>query len=243
MAIQIGICDDKAEDIGILIEALYTYDDSFQILKYEDGESLLKDCFDKKIIFDILFLDIYMPGLNGIETAVKIRASMKYAKIIFVSSSNDYYTEAYEVFAFNYIIKPLNSEQLNGILDQALMRITDEKEQSQHIQFSYKAINYRIFCKDILYIESSDKIIFFHIIDRPIVKCYGKLDEILRQLPEETFIRCHQSYAVNIFHLTDMVENHFCIGELVINISKKYHKVSKDKYFDYIFKYMNCKRY
>lgn len=237
MPIQIGICDDRAEDIRRLSEALYAYDDSFQISHYQDGESLLEDCLNTKILFDILFLDIYMPGLNGIETASKIRTSIKDVKIIFVSSSNEYYPEAYDVFAFNYIIKPINLQKLNRVLDQALMSIT--KERRQQIQFTYKAINYRILCSDILYIETRDKIIFFYITDRTTLKCYAKIDDILKQLPEESFIRCHQSYAVNILHVNEMAENHFRVGTAVINISKKYQKVSKDKYFEYLFTHMN----
>ena len=242
MSIQIGICDDRAEDISTLSEALYSYDDSFQISHYEEGESLLEDCLNHKIQFDILFLDIYMPGLNGIETAGKIRASMKDVKIIFVSSSNEHYIEAYDVFAFNYITKPVNLEKLNRVLDQALISITNDKERRQHIQFSFKGTNYHILCRDILYIESRDKIILFHIKDRPTLQCYAKLDEILKQLPQESFIRCHQSFAVNIFHVTEMAENHFSMGSDVINISKKYKKVSKDKYFEFLFKHMNCRR-
>jgi len=237
MPVQIGICDDRAEDIRRLSEALYAYDDSFQILEYEDGESLLEDCLHSKMLFDIIFLDIYMPGLNGIETAGKIRTCMKDVKIIFVSSSNEHYPEAYEVFAFNYIIKPLDSKRLNQVLDQALMSIT--KERRQQIQFSYKATNYRILWRDILYIETRDKMIFFYIADRTTLRCYAKLDDILKQLPEESFIRCHQSFVVNVFHITEMAENYFRIGLAVINISKKYQKVVKEKYFEYLFTHMN----
>ena len=237
MLVQIGICDDSTDDIKTLSEALYAYDDSFQISDYTDGEFLFEDCIERKVLFDIIFLDIYMPRLNGIETASKIRAIMKDVKIIFVSSSNEHYPEAYEVFAFNYIIKPLNKEKLNSVLDQALMNIT--KERGQQIQFSYKAVNYRVLCREILYLESRDKIILFHMTDRTTLQCYTKLDEILKQLPEESFIRCHQSYVVNIFHVTEMAENHFRIGSAVISISKKYLKASKDKYFEYLFTHMN----
>lgn len=237
MPVQIGICDDSEEDIIILSNALYTYDASFQISVYVDGESLLEDWSEHKILFDILFLDIYMPGLNGIETACKIRAGMKDAKIIFISSSNEHYPEAYDVFAFNYILKPLNPEKLNRVLDQALTDIT--RERWQQISFSYKAVNYRIFCRDILYVESRDKIICFHMADRTTLQCYAKLDEILKQLPEETFVRCHQSFVVNIFHVTEMAENHFRIDSTVINISKKYQKAAKNKYYAYLFKYLN----
>jgi len=237
MPVQIGICDDSAEDIKKLSEALYAYDDTLQISDYEDGESLLEDVLHHKILFDIIFLDIYMPGLNGIEIASKIRAKATDVKIIFISSSNEHYPEAYDVFAFNYIIKPLIKEKLNHVLDQALMNII--KERRQQIQFSYKATSYRILCSDILYIESRDKIIFFHMTDKTTLQCYTKLDEILKQLPEESFIRCHQSFLVNIFHVTEMAENNFHIGTADISISKKYQKISKDKYFEYLFIHMN----
>jgi len=237
MPVQIGICDDRAEDTNALSEALYAYDDSFQITNYEDGESLLEDCLERKILFDILFLDIYMPGLNGIETAGQIRTIMNDVKIIFVSSSKEHYPEAYDVFAFNYIMKPLNSKKLNCVLDQALIHIA--KERMEQIQFSFKATNYRILCRDILYIESKNKIILFHMADRTTLQCYSKLDEILKQLPEKSFVRSHQSFAVNIFHVTEMAESHFRIGSAVIGISKKYQKTSKDKYFEYLFTHMN----
>lgn len=237
MPVQIAICDDMAEDIRILSKALYAYDDTFEIIDYADGESLLEDCLQGEILPDIVFLDIYMPGQNGIETAGKIRAVMKNVKIIFISSSNEHYPEAYDVFAFNYIIKPLNPEKLNHILDQALMNITNER--IYQIQFSYKGTNYRIFCKDILYVESRDKIILFHMTNKTTLQCYAKLDEMLKQLPEEYFVRCHQSFAVNIFYVTEMGENHFRIGQAVISISKKYLKSSKDKYFTYLFTHMN----
>ena len=237
MPVQIGICDDRVEDIRILTEALYAYDASFQISTYSDGEALLSDCCDPKVLFDILFLDIYMPGMNGIETAGKIRTWMKDTKIIFISSSNEHYPDAYDVFAFNYILKPLNPEKLNRVLNRALADITGER--CQQISFSYKAINYRIFCRDILYLESRDKIICFHMADQTTLQCYAKLDEILEQLPGESFTRCHQSFVVNILHVTKMAENHFFIGPAVISISKKYLKSAKDKYFAYLFTHMN----
>jgi len=237
MPIQIGICDDSEEDIRILSEILYAYDPSFRILAYADGESMLEDCCDSNILFDIIFLDIYMPGLSGIEIACKIRTCMKDTKIIFVSSSNEHYPEAYDVFAFNYILKPLNREKLNRILDQALTDIAGERR--QQISISYKGTTYRIFCRDILYVESRDKIICFYMADKKALQCYGKLDEILKQLPEESFIRCHQSFIVNIFHISEMSDNHFRIDPTVISISKKYYKVAKDKYFAYLFTHMN----
>ncbi len=237
MPVQIGICDDRKEDIEILSKALYAYDPSFRISAYNGGEALLEDWLEQRTLFDILFLDIYMPGLNGIETAGKILTNSKDTKIIFISSSNEHYPEAYDVFAFNYLLKPLNTQKLYRILDEALSDIAEERQ--HQLCFSYKAKNYRIFSRDIMYIESRDKVIYFHMTDKTTLQCYTKLDEILKQLPEEAFIRCHQSFAVNILHTSEMAENHFRVGAAAINISKKHLKSSKDKYFAYLFNHMN----
>lgn len=237
MSIKIGICDDSMKDAKILTDAVYKYNPTFQIFNYTNGESLLDDLKEQKVLFDILFLDIYMPGLSGIETASIIRESTKDAKIIFISSSNEHYPEAFGVFAFNYLIKPLNVEKLNIILDQAMRDIT--REWRQQISFSYKSKTYRVVCNDILYIESIDKTICFHMANKTVLQCYSKLDDILRQLPEDTFIRCHQSFAINVYHVTEMDENHFCINSITLNISKKYRKSAKDKYVAYLFDHMN----
>lgn len=237
MSIQIGICDDRSEDIRILTEALYAYDPSFKISTYTSGNSLLDDLDDLAIVFDLLFLDIYMPGINGIETAGKIRAKMKDVMIIFISSSNEHYPEAYDVFAFNYMMKPVNRDKLNMVLDQALMSIS--KERSEQFSFTYKSMTCRVYCKDILYIESSDKIILFHMQNKTILKCYGKLDEILQKLPEGFFIRCHQSFAVNLFHISEMGDSYFRVNSVSISISKKHLKDAKDKYFDHLFQHMS----
>ena len=237
MSIQIGICDDSSEDIKFLTEALYTYDPSFKISTYTSGLSLLDDLDDLTVVVDLIFLDIYMPGINGIETAGKIRAKMRDVMIIFISSSNEHYPEAYDVFAFNYMMKPVNREKLNTVLDQALKSIS--KEHSEQFSFTYKSMTCRIYCRDILYIESSDKIILFHMQNKTILKCYGKLDEILKKMPEGFFIRCHQSFAVNLLHISEMGDSYFRVDYVSISISKKYLKNSKDKYFDYLFQHMS----
>lgn len=237
MTIKIGICDDNLVDSKLLWDALSSYDSSLLISTYTNGESLLSECSDNRILFDIIFLDIYMPGLNGIETAAKIRENMKDTKIIFTSSSKDHYSEAFDVFAYNYLVKPIQVEKLNRVIEEAIAAIGLERR--QQICFSYKGGAYRIFCRDVLYIESDDKMIVFHMADKTNLQTYGKLDEILDQLPNDLFARCHQSFIVNIYHITEMSENHFRVGPAVVGISRKYLKEVKEKYFGYLFVNMN----
>lgn len=237
MSIKIAICDDTAEDIELLSSALYTYDPSFEIFSYASGETLIEEFLGSSFYVDILFLDIYMPGIDGVKVAQKIRREKKDVKIIFISSSNEHYPEAYEVFAFNYILKPFERESLYRVLDRAIDEIM--RESRHKIRFSYKSTMYSVYSRDILYIESRDKLILFHMADESTLQCYDKLDRIEKELPEQSFIRCHKSFIVNAYYITEMGENHFRVGQVVISISKKHLKPAKDQYYAYLFSHMN----
>jgi len=237
MPTRIAICDDTADDIAQLKEVLYSYDPAYEIISYTDGQTLIADFMNNKHAIDILFLDICMPGTDGIKTAEKIRSIKKDIIIVFVTSSRDYYSQAYEVFAFNYIVKPLDRERLYRILDQATDAL--KRENHQKIHFRYKSTLYSIDLRDILYIESRDKLILFHKTDGQVLQCYSKLDEIENELPPQSFIRCHQSFLVNQSCITEMGDNYFRIGHVVISISKKYFKSAKEQYYSYLFSHMS----
>jgi len=237
MPIKIVICDDMAEDIELLSAALYIYDSSFEITTYTKEETLLDELLYSKPLVDILFLDIYMPGIGGIKTAQRICRERKDIKIIFISSSKEFYPQAYEVFAFNYILKPFDRGKLYSVLDRAMDEI--RREHSYKIQFSYKSTMYNVDSRDILFIESMDKLILYHLSDKSTLQCYGKLDNIEKELPKQSFIRCHQSFIVNTSYITEMGETHFRVGQVVIGISKKHIKNAKDQYYAYLFSHID----
>ncbi|MEA4934313.1 MAG: LytTR family DNA-binding domain-containing protein [Lawsonibacter sp.] len=236
MPVKIMICDDRAEDIARLSAALYAYDPSFEITSFTDGTSLAEEFLNGGLTADLLFLDIYMPGIDGITTARELRAQHKDIKIIFISSSDEHYPEAYEVFAFNYILKPVDRERLSTVLSRALEELG--RENVCKISFSYKSASYSVDCRDILYIESRDKLLLFHLADGIVLQTYWRLDEVIKELPQQAFIRCHQSFIVNISHITEMGESYFRIRQVPIGISRKYMKSSKEQYYAYLFSSM-----
>lgn len=217
--------------------ALLSYDSTFQISEYNEGETLLEDCLCPKMPFDLIFIDIYMPGMNGLTTVAKIRNHSKDAKIVFVSSSKDHYPEAYSLFAFNYIVKPIRKEQVDSVLEQACTNIF--RERRQQLSFDYKNIHYRIYTRDIKYIESRNKVICFHMADGTQQLCYKKIAEVLSQLPGSIFVRCHQSFAVNFIYISKLEKSYLCIDSVSINISRKYLSDVKAKYVAFLFQHMN----
>ncbi|MGN6714690.1 LytR/AlgR family response regulator transcription factor [Anaerocolumna jejuensis] len=236
MPVKIAICDDAAEDIEQLSNALSAYDNSFEITSFTRGERLMDELRDGSFTADLLFLDIYMPGIDGIQTAQEIRGIQKELKIIFLSSSKEHYQQAYEVFAFNYIVKPFDRERLYAVLSRALNEL--RKESGYRLGIRYKGTVYHRDCRDILYIESRDKLLLFHLADETVLQCYGKLDEILRELPEKFFFRCHQSFLVNLSYVTEVGDAYFRIGQTVISISRKYGKAAKERYYACLFSHM-----
>ncbi len=236
MPIRIAICDDTAEDIIRLSDALRAYDPTFEIVTYTSGNEFLDDLLNADQIVDLLFLDIYLPGLDGIQTAQSIRDRNRDLKIIFVSSSQDHLPQAYDVFAFNYLVKPLDQERLCRILDRAVDELSADR--SQKICFSYKSTTYAINHQDIRYIESRDKLLLFHLTNGRCLQCYGKLDELESDLPQRTFIRCHKSYVVNAVHITQMGEKHISLGQTSVGISRRHLRIAKDRYYAYLFAHM-----
>lgn len=148
MPIKIAVCDDSPEDIRLLSESLYACDPSVELAAYTAGRPLLDDVLDGSCSADIVFLDIYMPGFDGIQTARKLREQNKDVKIVFLSSSGEHYPEAYEVFAFNYLVKPLDRERLRAVLEQAVRELG--KDRARKLRFEYKSTAYRVDCRDIL---------------------------------------------------------------------------------------------
>lgn len=233
---KIAICDDALEDIMKLKEALLAYDSSFEIFTYTNGDTLISDFLSNSVSADVLFLDIYMPMVDGMTIAQEIRKHESDIKIIFISSSNEFYQQAYEVFAFNYILKPFEDAQLYRVLERALQEIGTTLKNRFH--FRYKSTSYSVKCHDIYFLESQNKIVLLHMNDGSTLQCYGKLDEIIQQLPSKSFLRCHQSYIVNLSHIRELSEKHFQVGPHRIGISRKYAKASKEEYFAYLFNTM-----
>lgn len=124
MLLQVGICDDEKEDIRILNDYMkhyeMNYDIEFDITCFSSGNDLLQT-INKTPCFQILFLDVEMPGLSGIETATRVREiDMEDVCIIFVSHYPQYMQDSFNVRAFWYLQKPLTYPDIVMILNKIL---------------------------------------------------------------------------------------------------------------------------
>jgi DNA-binding LytR/AlgR family response regulator len=227
MGLKIAVCDDVLADrqqLILLIKAEASY---CECSAYESGELLLWD-FENGTHFDIIFLDIFMEGMSGVETAKCIRMADPNALLIFVSNSNDFYRESYDLFAFNYLIKPLTGDKLAEVLRRAISHLG--KDADQVVRFSYNNNLHTVRCSQLLYLTSDKHIVNFHLINGETLKSYGKIDDFVSQLPAEVFVRCHQSYIINMEHVTGMTTCEFMFGQVKVPVSRKYSVQAHEKY-------------
>ena len=227
MTLKIAVCDDIDTERQLLISLIKSENATCECIPYHSGEELLWD-FENGIHYDIFFLDIFMTGINGVETAKRIRAVNSNALLIFVSSSEDFYRESYDLYAFNYLIKPLAKDKLAEVLRRAISDLN--KENHQVVRFSFDNSLHTIPCSQLLYLTSEKHIVYFHLTNGETKKSYGKMDDFIAQLPAEIFVRCHQSYIVNLKYATGMTSSEFILGEVTVPISRKYAALSRKNY-------------
>lgn len=129
---NIGICDDNPTDISYLSELVSRWaekkDVSVRIQAFLSAESFLFH-YEEEKNYDVLLLDIEMKEVDGVTMAKRIRTVDTFVQIIFVTGYSEYIAEGYEVSALHYLMKPVSSEKLYGVLDRALERVCKNERQ------------------------------------------------------------------------------------------------------------------
>ncbi|MCE1196306.1 LytTR family DNA-binding domain-containing protein [bacterium] len=208
MAINVGLCDDEANELDRLERFVAGYGEKravvFQTHRFLSGEELLESISAGQA-FDLLFLDIYMNGADGIEVARKVRETGAAGEIIFATSSAEHAVNGYQVRAIQYLLKPLADEELIAAMDQALETLALRSNRCILIQ--NRSGSYRIPLKEIVFAESNAKIVRIHTLKDGSIEYYDRLDNFERQCGDQRFLRCHKSFLVNLDFAYSIQEN------------------------------------
>lgn len=230
--IKIAILEDSDADYTRICKAWDRFSKeenlSYQITHYKDSTSLLEQFHSQ---FDLIFLDIEVPGKNGMETAQEIRKIDNLTILVFLTNFSKYAVNGYEVNAADYMLKPLDyysfALKMHKILHMLYQNI--EKE----ITIMTKGLLHRFSINELFYVEINNHDLIYHLGDETI-STRGSLSEVEKSLPKNSFSRCNNCYLVNLKHVTKIKDNTVWIGKNELTISRPKKKMFLNDLTNYI---------
>lgn len=200
-----------------------TADVEITVITYADGEDFISDYGDDIRSFDIIFIDIKLGDIDGVEIAKKLR-SMEYGHtIVFTTNLENRVWDGYSVQAFNFYVKPIMPRHIKECMDYIV-----NKNANDYLQFTYHGVTNRIAWEQIIYIESAGHYIDIHLLSGEIVHIKCLLKEVHKQCPTH-MIRCQRSYIVNSRHIMERIGNKLLLrGNEMISISYHYSTLVAD---------------
>ena len=224
---KIAICDDEIEIGEQIKDLIRSQKTDCRIEFYSSGEELLAS----EVVFDIIFLDIQMEGMDGLSTARQLRRKTD-ALLIFITGIREAVFDAFDVGAFQYLLKPVDEEKFAQVFARAVAQIGTTKEKPGRVLTLQSANTSRTVPLDsIYYIESSNHKVELHLKDGEFA-CYAKIGDLELELQDQ-FFRIHKGYLVNLSYVAGYSKRSVTLtnGERLL--------LSKYKYQDFVKAYLH----
>ena len=229
--LSIAICGDSALERELLANLLEHYcamrSIACRCTLYEDGDTLCYELGDGGW-YDVAFLDISVPRSLGMEVARRLRVGGYSGAIVFCASTNAFAPEGFDVEASGYLIKPIGIESLSRTMDRVLRAV---RTSTYPVKCRSRVL--RIPYDEILFVESRNSRCVLHRMGGRCHTIYKKLTEVERELSAPCFLRCHQSYLVNMNYIAS-ADRKFTLttGDIVL-IRQKSLRVVREAYEAY----------
>lgn len=230
---KVAFVDNNRQDMDNLTSSITKYsNESFDITSYDtysNGESFLSEFYANK--YDIVFLDIFIDTLSGVDVAFEIRKSDQNVKIVFCTTSNEFATESYQVDAFYYLVKPFSDRSIKQLIHKLSSL---DFELSQFIRISD---NIKIYPRNIIYTEYENHKIIIHQKDG---------NNLCIRMPQHQWeelicnysyiVNCFKGIIVNLYEVESKTDNSFSMsnGE-TLPISRRNIKEMNTIYSDFLF--------
>ena len=229
---RIAICEDNEIHRDILEHLLNRYFSErpihFELVPYQYGMNFLYD-MEEGAYFDMAFLDIYMEDTMGNQIAHKLRAMGYQGEIVFLTASSDFAIEGYDVDASGYLLKPLDYGKLEMVMDRITRNIAPSTYQIRH-----RTTVTKLAYHEILYIESNKSKCILHTESGESYTVYKTLNTIEKELGDRRFLRCHQSFLVNMDHIKQIGKQFLLSNGDYVPIRQRGVKAMQQAYIDYI---------
>ncbi len=224
---SIAVCDDEVIECCNMAKRIKEIMAEMKIpciiRQFRSGGELLRALES----FDIVFLDIIMQDLDGMKTAQIFREKAPDKILIFVSSSREYVFEAYDVEAFQYLVKPVGDRKLKSVLQRAVLKTKSRSQ--EFIIVSRERQKKKLFLDDIYYFEIKGRMVYAHVAEG-IFTYYEQIGELEDKLQDYGFFRCHKSYLINLKYVDGynrqeaILEN----GEKIVIAKRRYEKFAQE---------------
>lgn len=238
--LRIAMCDDSPmflRNIELLIKKWSEQSKVLvEIFTFDNGDTLIEK--NMSLRMDIIFLDILMPMLNGMDTARELRQTDTAVRIIFLTSSSEFALESYDVKAQDYLLKPITYEKLKKALDECVRALEFEP---MHLVLKTNIGYQKLYLHDIEYIEAQNKRVLFYL------RTGGEIAvaEPLRSFEDKfagsaSFFKCHRSYFVYLPNVEQFSSSNIIMKSgRNIPIARGCAKAFKEAYFARMFQECN----
>jgi len=209
---KIAICDDECRCLDQVLSVANEYvkkqtDRTLSITSFSHPEDLL-EAAEKIGGYDIYILDIVMPHMNGIQLGTKLRDNGYDGKIVYLTSSEEYALDSFRVRAFDYIIKPIQAEIFNKVMDEVIAAIHTKKDRT--VVVKTKLLSVKLNFEQILYVELNKRLLVYHVKGGKTVESthlrttFGKA--VAELAADKRFAPCGATTLINLNRISE-IEN------------------------------------
>lgn len=227
---RIAVCDDEkrfVKDFSAIVGRLYRSLDMI-VDEFSDGTALLHSFAARA--YDIVFLDIEMPGMDGISLAKRLREQSESVYIVFLTSHVEYAIKGYEVNALRYLTKPATEQGVREVLDHVIKKQSSEK----FIWVRTRDGEQRIRLSDIVYIEAQDQNLVIITLNAN-YELRAKLNDYEQFLTPEGFFRIHRSYMVSLSKIVNVSGKELTVvGGYKLPVARGKDKEFRDAFMSFV---------
>lgn len=218
--IEIAVVEDEKKEAELLGKLLNEYavahSREFNVTYFSEPSKFLDGFRDK---YDLVFLDIQMPGMTGMDVARKLREKNSAVNIVFVTNMVQYAVEGYSVQASDFIVKPASAPSVNRVMNRALAALDRNVDKNVTVKNAADGRTVVVKESEIYYVEGSGHKITYHTAQGDFSD-WGSMNAAVAELSSRNFARCHVSFLVNLKYVRETSKDSVKVGGDVLPISR-----------------------